>query len=80
MRNRIRVDKLHRRLPGGGLDVVYVIRREGRDPRAVWIVDEEFVRGPDETADALVERALRDYRRRHPPRNPVSALIVDCSL
>lgn len=80
MRNRIRIDKLHRPLPSGELDVVFVIRREGREPRAVWIVDEEYPRAPDETADALVERALSEYRRRHPPRNRVSALIVDCSL
>jgi hypothetical protein len=26
-----------------------------------------------------VDRALRDYRVKHPPRDPVSALIVDCS-
>ena len=80
MRNRIRIDKLHRPLPSGELDVVFVIRREGREPRAAWIVDEEFPRQTDESADALIERALRDYRRRHPPRNRVSALIVDCSL
>jgi len=74
-----RVDKLHRTLPTGEVDVVFVIRREDAAPRAAWIIQEEFPRRPDESVDALVERALRDYRVRHPPRDPVSALIVDCS-
>jgi len=74
-----RVDKLHRTLPTGEVDVVFVVRREDDAPRAAWITGEEFPRRPDESVDALVDRALRDYRVRHPPRDPVSALIVDCS-
>ena len=74
-----RIDKLHRTLPTGEVDVVFVIRREGDAPRAAWITGEEFPRHPHETVDALVERALRGYRIKHPPRDPVSALIVDCS-
>jgi hypothetical protein len=74
-----RVDKLHRTLPTGEVDVVYVIRREGSVPRTVWITGEEFPRLPDESVDALVDRALRDYRAKHPPPDQVSALIVDCS-
>lgn len=79
MPNPIRIDKLHRTLPTGEVDVVFVIRRVGRAPRAAWISNEEFRKRRDESADALVLRALRDYREKHPPRNPVSALIVDCS-
>jgi hypothetical protein len=74
-----RIDKLHRTMAGGEVDVVYVIRREDAPPRAAWITGEEFPRLPQESVDALVDRGLRDYRRKHPPRDPVSALIVDCS-
>lgn len=74
-----RVDKLHRTLPTGEVDVVFVVRSEDGAPRAAWITDEEFPRRPHESVDALVDRALRDYRMKHPPRDPVSALIVDCS-
>jgi len=74
-----RVDKLHRILPTGETDVVFVIRREDGAPSAAWITDERFLRRPHESVDALVDRALRDYRTKHPPRDPVSALIVDCS-
>ncbi|MFZ5557191.1 MAG: hypothetical protein ACOZDY_10805 [Pseudomonadota bacterium] len=79
MRKHFRIDKLHRTLPTGEVDVVYVIRREGSSPRAAWIVGEEFPKHSRESVDALVERALMDYRSRHPARNRVSALIVDCS-
>jgi hypothetical protein len=79
MPSAIRIDKLHRTLPTGELDVVFVIRREGCTPRAAWISNEEFTKRRNESADALVRRALKDYRERHPPRNPISALIVDCS-
>ena len=74
-----RIDKLHRTLPTGEVDVVFVVRREDSAPRAAWITDKEFPRRPQESVDALVDRALRDYRLAHPPRDPVSALIVDCS-
>ena len=74
-----RIDKMHRTLPTGEVDVVFVIRREDIRPSAAWIADEEFPRQPDEGVDALVDRALRDYRVKHPPQRPVSALIVDCS-
>ena len=79
MASASRVDKLHRTLPTGEVDVVFVVRREDGAPRAAWITEEEFPRRPDESVDALVDRALRDYRVKHPPRDPVSALIVDCS-
>jgi hypothetical protein len=79
MASTTRIDKLHRPLPGGAVDVVFVVRRESVAPRSAWITDEEFPRRPDESVEALVDRALRDYRLRHPPREPVSALIVDCS-
>jgi hypothetical protein len=74
-----RIDKLNRTLPTGEVDVVFVVRREDRAPRAAWITDEEFPRRPHESVEALVDRALRHYRLDHPPRDPVSALIVDCS-
>jgi hypothetical protein len=73
------IDKLNRSLPGGAVDVVFVVRRESAAPRSAWITGEEFPRRPEESVDALVERALRDYRLKHPPRERVSALIVDCS-
>jgi hypothetical protein len=79
MPSAARVDKLHRTLASGEVDVVFVVRREDRAPRAAWITDEEFPRRANESVDALVDRALRDYRNRHPPRDPVSTLIVDCS-
>jgi hypothetical protein len=79
MPSTARIDKLHRTLPTGEVDVVFVVRREDGAPRAAWITDEEFPRRPQESVDALVDRALRDYRLAHPPREPVSALIVDCS-
>lgn len=79
MPSTARIDKLHRTLPTGEVDVVFVVRREDGAPRAAWITDEEFPRHPQESVDALVDRALRDYRLAHPPREPVSALIVDCS-
>ncbi len=79
MSSASRVDKLHRTLPTGEVDVVFVVRPEDGTPRAAWITDEEFPRRPEESVDALVDRALRDYRVKHPPRDPVSALIVDCS-
>jgi hypothetical protein len=74
-----RIDKLHRPLPNGAVDVVFVVRRESAAPRSAWITGEEFPRRPDESVEALVDRALRDYRLTHPPRAPASALIVDCS-
>jgi hypothetical protein len=74
-----RIDKLRRTLPTGEGDVVFVVRREAGTVRSAWISDEEFPRRPDEDLDALVDRALRDYRVKHPPREAVSALIVDCS-
>jgi hypothetical protein len=79
MQSASRVDRLHRPLPTGELDVVFVIRREDGAARAAWITGEEFPRRADESVDALVDRALRDYRVKHPPRDPISALIVDCS-
>jgi hypothetical protein len=79
MQSTPRIDKLHRTLSGGTIDVVYVVRGEDADARAAWIAGEEFVRRPQESIDALVDRALRDYRAAHPPRDPVSALIVDCT-
>jgi hypothetical protein len=74
-----RVDKLHRTLPAGEVDVVFVIRCEDSATRAAWITHEEFLRRPHESVDALVDRALREYRVKHRPRDRVSALIVDCS-
>lgn len=79
MSNVPRIDKMHRRLPTGEVDVVFVVRREDRQPSAARIADEEYPRYPDEGVDALVDRALRGYRDKHPARQPVSALIVDCS-
>jgi hypothetical protein len=79
MPNAPRIDKLHRTLPTGEVDVVFVVRREDAVPRAAWITDEEFRRHPHESIDALIDRAWRDYRVKHPPRDPVSAVIVDCS-
>lgn len=74
-----RIDKLHRTMPSGEVDVVFVVRREGSVPNAAWITGEKYPRRPQESVDALVDRALRDYRVRHPAQDPVSALIVDCS-
>jgi hypothetical protein len=79
MASATRIDKLHRPLLGGAVDVVFVVRRESGAPRSAWIIDEEFPRRPDESLEALVDRALRNYCLRHPPCEPASALIVDCS-
>lgn len=79
MASASRIDKLHRTLPGGAIDVVYVVRREDAAPAAAWIGGEKFPRQPDESIESLVDRALVDYRKAHPPREPVSALVVDCT-
>jgi hypothetical protein len=73
-----RVDKVERRLPGGEIDVVFILSNEGQSSATARINGEEFPRREDETLQELAERALQQYRMQHKPANTISVLIMDC--
>ena len=73
-----RIDKLYLTAEKA-VDVVFVIRRDGGISQAAWIANDETRRALDESADDLVQRALSQYRAKHPRENTVRTLIVDCS-
>jgi folate-dependent phosphoribosylglycinamide formyltransferase PurN len=73
-----RIDKIERRLPGGEIDVVFILSNEGQSPATARINGEEFPRRKEETLQELAERALQQYRMQHKPANTISVLIMDC--
>jgi hypothetical protein len=73
-----RIDKIERRLPGGEIDVVFILSNKGQSPATARINGEEFARRKEETLQELAERALQQYRIQHKPANTISVLVMDC--